>query len=147
MIAVRSIAGAIALLVASVHVTAQSTATTAKPGERVILIINTVKADKRQQFEDYMTKFLAAAVKVAEADPMIKAVNQQTRTLHPVKANEDGTWTYVFLADPVVSDEAAYNMTAILKKVYPAEADRLAKQFEDSLVGAQQMIELIQPKR
>jgi hypothetical protein len=29
---------------------------------------------------------------------------QQTRTLYPTEANEDGTYTYVWLMDPVVCD-------------------------------------------
>jgi hypothetical protein len=120
--------------------------TTAKAGEPVMLIVTKVKADKKKQFEDYMDRFGAALAKVAQTDSTVKRVAAQTRTLTPAQADPDGTFTYVFLMDPVVKD-ADYDMMKVLEKVLTKdEVEQLKKQFEDAVVGPQQMFALVQGK-
>jgi hypothetical protein len=117
----------------------------AKPGEPVVIILTTVKAGKQQQYEDFMAKFGAALEKAVKMDPTIKKVSTQTRALHPAKANEDGTFTYVVLMDPVVPDPNASDIPQILRKVLSeAEVDKLMKQADDAVVGPQQVLELVQ---
>jgi hypothetical protein len=43
-------------------------------------------------------------VLTASKAPQRAAQYQQTRWLTPAQQNEDGTWTYVFIMDPVVAD-------------------------------------------
>ena len=91
--------------------------------------------------EDALSKFFVALPKAAEVDKMTRQVMEQTRTLTPLKPNDDGTFTYVSLADPALPDPSAYDTLAILKKVMPeAEAEKLTKQFEDATVGQQILI-------
>ena len=117
----------------------------AKPGERVNIVLTTVKAGKQQQFEDYLTKFGAALEKAQQNDATTKRAATQTRTLRPAKPNEDGTFTYVFLMDPVLPDPNVYDMEALLKKVLTeAEVQRLMAQLEDAVAGPQEVLELVQ---
>jgi hypothetical protein len=119
----------------------------AKPGERVDIVLTTVKAGKQQQFEDYLTKFGAALEKAQQKDATTKRVATQTRTLRPAKPNEDGTFTYVFLMDPVIPDPDAYDMGTLLRKVLTeAEVEKLMEQLEDAVVGPQEVLELVQSK-
>lgn len=140
---------ALILGVGTVSVAQQPAAASAKRGDAVVIMVNKVKADKKQQFEDYMATFMAALDKVAQTDPLYRSVRAQTRNLYPAKPNEDGTWTYVFLADPVVTAPKAYDMRAVLTKAYSeAEADRLMKLFTDSYAETgQQVLELVQHER
>ena len=75
----------------------------ADEGELVWIILNHVKPDKRQQFEEFMDIMnlvfddLIKADKVSTEEAMVW---KQMRFLHPTEANEDGSYTYVFLADP-----------------------------------------------
>src|SRR5262245_24190462 len=82
----------------------------AKKGERVDIVITTVKAGKQEQFEDFMAKFGAALDKAILKDATTKKVATNTRSLYPVKANADGTFTYVVLMDPVVAGPDAYDI-------------------------------------
>src|SRR5262245_50918174 len=117
----------------------------AKKGERVNIVITTVKAGKQHQFEDYMTKFEAAVEKARKMDATMEKVAAQTRALYPAKANEDGTFTYVFLMDPVLPDPSSYDMIEILKMVLKEdEVNRLEEQLEDAMGGPQQVLELVQ---
>ncbi len=131
----------IALAPTSATKAARLYAEQAKPGETVVVNITTVKADKRQQFEDALSKFLAVLPKAAEVDKTTRQVMEPTRILAPVKPNDDGTFTYVSLADPALPDASAYDTNVILKKVMPeAEAEKLTKQFEDATAGQQILI-------
>ena len=70
---------------------------------------------------------------------------EQTRILYPTKANEDGTFTYVFLMDPLLPNPDVYDMEETLKLVLSEnEVNRLMELFENALVGSQETLELIQ---
>ena len=115
----------------------------AKTGERVDIVITTVKAGKQQQFEDFMTKFGAVVEKAAQKDKSIKEAN--VRPLYPTKPNEDGTFTYVFLMDPVHPDPNGINIPEILRRVLSAEeVAKLIKYGDDAVAGPQQVLELVQ---
>jgi hypothetical protein len=104
----------------------------------MMAVINVIKTDKREQFEDYVRKFDAAAAKVSVIDPAIKQMVTQTRLLKATKANEDGTFTYIWLMDPLV-EGAVYDMGVILEKAMPkADADALIQQFTDSIIVERQ---------
>ena len=117
----------------------------AKKGERVTIVITTVKAGKQQQFEDFQTKFEAALDKAIQKDATTKKLATNTRSLSPAKANADGTFTYVVLMDPVVANPDAYDILQLLLKVLSeAEVENLMKQADDAVVGPQQVLELVQ---
>lgn len=114
----------------------------------MLVVVNVVKADKKQQFEDYVNKFWAALDKVGASDPTVKRTGVQTRFLFPAGANEDGTYTFIFLMDPLVQG-ADYSMRNILEKALtPEEADRLFQQFTDSVIVEKHMVaEMVQSPR
>jgi hypothetical protein len=81
-------------------------------GERVSIWINRIKADKREQFEHFVQQILHPAA--VRHEP---AAARQVRVLYPREANEDGTYTYVFLADPLI-EGVDYEMGRLLKRAY-----------------------------
>ena len=112
----------------------------ASRGDMVWVILNHVKPDKRQQFERFLHQQLwPMGHRVGQKDPVIARVFDQTRVLHPTEANEDGTYTYAFLMDPVVA-EGDYAIQALLKRGFPeVEADQLFKEgFESALARPQE---------
>lgn len=114
----------------------------ATEGNTVWVLLNHVKPDKRKQFEKFIHEiFWPTAEKLEPAD---QQVFRQTRVLHPVKPNEDGTYTYVFLMDPLIPD-ADYSILNYLKKMYGEEkANEYYKMFTESLNRPQEGYKVIQ---
>jgi len=110
----------------------------ATEGDTVWVLLNHVKPDKKDQFEEFVEKILTPAVeKLATSDSIQFKINLQTRNLYPIKANEDGSYTYVFLMDPVVS-KADYSFKRIFNSLYTEkEADQFISMFEETLVVPQ----------
>ena len=79
------------------------------------VLLNHIKADRCAQFERFVHDILMPAVMQFEPD-MCRLV----RVLHPTRPNEDGTFTYVFLMDPLILD-ADYSFEYLLNKAYPPE--------------------------
>ncbi|MPR35446.1 hypothetical protein [Salmonirosea aquatica] len=107
----------------------------AKSGETVWIFINPVKADKREQFEKFLHEiFWPGAKKLSAAD---QKVFRQTRILHPTKPENDGSYAYIFVMDPVI-DGADYDIPSLLKKMYgEAKGMEYNELFESSLNGPQ----------
>jgi hypothetical protein len=104
----------------------------AKEGETVCVLLNHVKAERREVFEHFMRDIIMPIV--ARTSP---AVLDQTRVLFPTKPNEDGSYTYILLMDPLVTD-GEYGLEPILKREYPPEKiDEYLRMFTDSLVAEQ----------
>ena len=96
----------------------------AQPGDTVYLVEHYVRADRRQQFEEFVTRVLWPAFQRTAANNRARArVLQQTRLLRPITANDDGTYTYTFVLDPVVSGES-YSVLDLLREVYSDEEAR-----------------------
>lgn len=103
---------------------------TATEGEKVWVIINHIKADKRQQFEKFIHEiFWPMAAKLGWQD---QQVFRQTRVLHPTKAEEDGTYSYIFIMDPII-EGGDYDIDNLLKKMYgPEKAAEYGKMFDET---------------
>ncbi|WP_221392042.1 hypothetical protein [Dyadobacter sp. NIV53] len=116
----------------------------AKPGDKVWVFVNTVKADKRPQFEQFLHDiFWAGAKKLGEDD---QKVFLQTRILHPTAAEADGTYSYLFIMDPVI-EGGNYDIKSLLTKMYgDSKAEQYYKIFEDASVGEQKGYRLTQSK-
>lgn len=95
----------------------ESTMRTAK-GDTVWVLLNHIKADKCEQFEKFVHEILWPIA--LESDQISQQVAHHTRVLHPVEMNEDSTYTYVFIMDPVIQD-ASYQFSHYLKKKYDEE--------------------------
>lgn len=101
----------------------------AKEGETMCVLLNHVKADRRDEFEHFMRDLIMPIV--ARTSP---AVLDQTRVLFPTRPNNDGSFTYIFLMDPLVAD-GEYRFRTILEQEYPPEKiEEYLPLFYDSLV-------------
>ena len=111
----------------------------------VWVILNHVKADQRTAFEKFAYEHLMPAVdKVASSDPVVKRVRSQTRLLVPKEPNADGTYTYIWLMDPVVP-EADYSYRGILSKVYSKERIDAALALVDGAMTGPQVAYVLAP--
>ena len=110
----------------------------ASPGESMWVILNHVKADKRQQFEKFVYEILLPALEEgAKVDLTSKKIIEQTRMLEPRSANKDSSYTYIWLMDPIVKD-ADYSYPGILNKVYsPEETKKYISMNDECLVSPQ----------
>ena len=98
-----------------------SQTTESKQGDPMWVILNHVKADKRQQFEKFAYEVLLPALEEnATSNLTTRKMIGQTRMLEPRRANKDSSYTYIWLMDPLVKD-AIYSYPGILKMVYSSE--------------------------
>jgi hypothetical protein len=100
--------------------------------------LNHVAADKRAQFEEYVYDILMPALKKsAETDGAQRSVLEQTRMLEPRQANKDGSYTYVWLMDPVAED-GDYTYQGILSKAYsPEQTEKYLSMVNECLTTPQ----------
>ena len=110
----------------------------ASSGESMWVILNHVKADKRQEFEKFVYKILLPALKEdSKVDLTSKKIIEQTRMLEPSRSNKDSSYTYIWLMDPIVKD-ADYSYPGILNKVYsPEETKKYISMNDECLVSPQ----------
>ena len=93
----------------------------ASSGEPMWVVLNHVKADKRQQFEKFVYEILLPALEEsAKSDLLSRNIIDQTRMLEPTRANKDSSYTYIWVMDPLVKD-ADYSYPGILNQVYNSE--------------------------
>ncbi len=108
-------------------------------GEKMWVLLNHVKPDRRKEFE----RFMHEIIKPIGVDSEIHVLNR-TRILHPTGPNENGSYTYIFLMDPFVAD-GEYNFDKLLSLAYsPEEARELVKLYNESLVSPQEGYEVTQ---
>ena len=113
----------------------------ANEGELVWIILNHVKPDKRQQFEEFLDVMYQVWMDLQKEGKLsneeVKAY-MHMRTLHPTKANEDGSYTYVFLADPWIEGVESRIGPWLRKKYSEEEAKKYGQMFSDSLMRPQE---------
>ncbi len=116
----------------------------AAEGDTVWVLLNHIKYDKRQQFEKFIDEtFWPKAATLDAGDQM---VFRQTRVLYPAKMNNDSTYTYVFIMDPVISGED-YSIEKFLRKMYGEEkAKEYINMFEACYESPQTGYILLQTK-
>jgi hypothetical protein len=107
-------------------------------GEPVWVIVNYIKADKRAQFEKFVYDVLLPAFKKnAESDPISRNSLDKTRMLEPREANEDGSYTYIWLMDPVVK-KANYSYKSIISRVHnPEETEKYLTMMNECMLSPQ----------
>jgi len=111
----------------------------AHEGEQMWVMLTTIRPEKCTQFEHFLDAILMPAV--AHTHP---EVFSKTRVLYPSMPNEDGTYTYIFLIDPLV-DTGEYNISHILYDFYrPELADAYVKIWNESLAREQVEYDVIQ---
>jgi hypothetical protein len=94
-------------------------------GDSVSIVQYHVRPQARAQFESFLREsYWPAVQQLARTDPERVRGFLQARILFPARANPDGTFTYVFLLDPMISGQSYY-IRELLRQVHPAqEADR-----------------------
>ncbi len=105
----------------------------AAAGDTVSLVQYYVRPDGRERFEQFVREsYWPAVQRVAQTEPARVRGFMQTRIVYPVRANPDGTFTYVFLLDPMVSGES-YRILELLQSVYPEdEAQQRYRQWAET---------------
>ena len=112
----------------------------ADEGELVWIILNHVKPDKRQQFEEFMeimNQVFDDLIKEDKVSAEEAKSFKQVRLLYPTKANEDGSFTYIFLADPWIEGVESGIGYWLRKKFPEEEAKKYGQMFSDSLMHPQ----------
>ncbi|MBI1760641.1 MAG: hypothetical protein HYR56_04310 [Acidobacteria bacterium] len=104
-------------------------------GDEVWVAVNTIKADKREQFEKWVYEiFWPAGLKLPAKE---RAAFEHTRVLRPSKANDDGTWTYLYVMDPVIPG-AEYDIERLLKRMFDeAKAQEYGRMLEETMAKPQ----------
>ncbi len=111
----------------------------AHQGEDMWVLLNHIRAEKREGFEHFLHTILMPAV--AHTHP---ETYNKIRVLHPSLPNKDGTYTYIFLMDPVVTD-GVYNIGDILHDFYRHEmAEEYMKLWAEALASPQVEYDMIQ---
>jgi hypothetical protein len=108
-------------------------------GERMWVLLNYVKADKWEQHEHFVHDIFVPAIEKVEP-----SVLRRTRVLHPAEQNEDGTYTSVFLMDPL-AEGADYDILSLLTKAYGEDkAEEYIQLWGESLASPRVGYALIQ---
>ncbi|WP_018620660.1 hypothetical protein [Spirosoma luteum] len=110
----------------------QAVHTVAKPNETVWVIAYPVKANKRAQYERFIHEiFWPGARNLSAAE---RKIFKQTRVMHPTKPEADGSYTYLFIMDPVIKG-ADYEIESLLKKEYGVQkGTAYFKVFKDAII-------------
>ncbi len=92
----------------------------AMPGDSVWMILNHVKPDQRDNFERFLERILMPALEqAAPENPLYMNLMDQGRILYPTEANEDGTYTYVYLFERYTAGDYSYR--SLFEQVYTTE--------------------------
>ncbi|MFO7574458.1 MAG: nuclear transport factor 2 family protein [Bacteroidales bacterium] len=101
--------------------------------DTIMIIHNYIRADKVEDFRKFSYDLIRIALK--ENSPS----SRSARMLEPLTANDDGTYTYIYLMDPVISTPGAYAFLPPLAREYGEEKAReiIKFGFSDALVRPQ----------
>ncbi len=104
----------------------------AAAGDTVWVCISIVKPDKREAFVRHVREVKAPAVRATRPE-----AHASVRLLEPSGPSADGTWSFVWLMDPVVAGED-YEIEPIYEAYYGAQKARQhVKEWNDCHVGEQ----------
>jgi hypothetical protein len=106
----------------------------AAEGERVWVVINSVRSDHWEQHQRFVHEILAPAVRQVAPEAF-----QRVRFLHPTTPESDGTLTSIWLMDPVVS-EANYDIPSLLRRAYGEEQARVHLELWDTALARPQVM-------
>ena len=111
----------------------------AQVGEPMWVLVNHIRAEKRNKFEHFLHAILMPAVAYTHPD-----LYNKTCVLHPIAQNDDRSYTYIFLLDPVVKD-GVYNVREILLGYYNQEqVEEYMRLWDEALLTPQIEYDVIQ---
>jgi hypothetical protein len=118
----------------------------AAEGDTLFLAFHDVKADSKEEYERLSHEMLLD--RISEADQQAEYISTLVRMLHPTEANEDGTFTYLYIFDPIYSGNYGFNTLNLYTKIYGEEKGKeLDEQFAATLAGDQRSYTMIQSKK
>jgi hypothetical protein len=112
----------------------------ADEGDLVWIIMNHVKPDKREQFEKFSeiwTQTITDLMDEGKIDEKSTQALKQIRALYPTQANEDGSWTYIFLCDPWIEGVKSSIRYWFNQKYSEEETLKYGKMFSECLMHRQ----------
>ena len=125
----------------TVSLSAQNTSQT---DEKIWIITLQIKEASKADFEKWMNDIFWTPMKNTQ-DPILKKQYATSRWLSPAQMNENKTWTYAFLIDPVIKG-ADYDIEHYLVNTYGEEKGKgYYKQFEDFMAGMGQVLVFNRP--
>lgn len=87
--------------------------------DTILILYNYVKADKVDDFKKFNSEFLHPLFRKED-----NTAARSARMLEPLEANEDGTYTFIYLMDPMVSTPGAYAFLPPMIREYGEEKAR-----------------------
>jgi hypothetical protein len=116
----------------------------AAPGDTLWMGVNYIKPERRREYEAALAAFWGGGMQLGARDPLILETFRRTRVFYPVKPEPDGTYIYVYLADPKLKG-ASYDIPTLLRRMYPAaRADSIARVISEAAARPQQYVVLTQ---
>jgi hypothetical protein len=108
-------------------------------GEIVWVCISIVKPDQREEFARFVREVKAPAVRAVKPGP-----HATVRLLEPVAPNADGTWSFIWLMDPVLPGET-YEIEPLFEEYYGhQQAVEHLRHWREMHVGDQLFYESVQ---
>ena len=117
---------------------------TAKNGEKVWLVINKIKFDKKQEFDKILFgEVMPAVAEYRDKDDEKHELNKKSlktiRILRPTQVNDDSTWTFFFIADPYI-EGVTYNIGPPLLQKYGEDgAQAVFNRWSDCFAAGQEV--------
>lgn len=115
-------------------------------GDTLFLAYMDVKAESKEEFEQLTHEMLFD--RISEADQQAEAISALVRMLHPTEANEDGTYSYLFIFDPVYTGNYPFTTTNLFTQIHGEERGKeLDEQLANTLVGDQRSYFMVQSRK
>ena len=115
-------------------------------GDTLFLGFLNVKADSKEIFEQLSHEMLFD--RISEADQQAEFMASRGRLLHPTEANEDGTFTYLFMFDPMLSGNYNFSSSKLFPLIHGEEKGKeLHEQLANTLAGDQRSYLMVQSRK
>jgi hypothetical protein len=115
-------------------------------GDTIFLAFQDIKADKKEEYERLAVDMLLD--RMSETEQQAQYISNMVRMFYPAEANEDGTYTYLFMFDPMYTGNYAFNTRNLYTQIYGEERGKeLDEQFVATWAGDQRSYFMIQSKK
>ncbi len=119
----------------------------AAKGDTVWIILNHIKAEKREQFDQFMKFWLDFIEELADAGKLSERELENAKTfryLTPTRQNKDSTYSYVYMGDPWISGVNTRFLYYLKKKYTDEEATKHYNLWKETLAKPQEGYRFIQ---
>jgi hypothetical protein len=113
-------------------------------GDTVFLALLDVLPDGKDVY-DRISEYMFD--KVAEVDQQAELIMSKTRVFYPTEPNEDGTFTYIVMFDPIYTGKYSFSPGYLIPKIYGEEEGKeILEEFGATIAGSQKSYTVIQSK-